>query len=63
MSSTEIQFVIYLIAVSAMMIAVFGVISLLKDIYTFKREMDNSSKNSDWVIDYCAGKPYKKGLK
>ncbi len=50
-----------------MVVNVFGIVAvtmlawLLVKITIYDNNIE--VKDNDWVIDYCAGKPYKKGLK
>ncbi len=57
MSASDIQTVINVFGVIAGVVAVWMIGKILKN------EDSYIIENNDWVIDFCAGKPYKKGLK
>ena len=57
MSADDIQTVINIFGIVSVVISVWLLIKVFKD------GNDMEIKDNDWVIDFCAGKPYKKGLK
>ena len=50
-----------------MVVNVFGIVAIIMFAWILIKitiyDKDIEVKDNDWVIDYCAGKPYKKGLK
>ena len=48
-------------------INIFGIVSVVMLIWLFFKVIKDTEnevvEDNDWVIDFCAGKPYKKGLK
>ena len=57
MSADDIQTIINLFWIVAVVMLFWILIKILKD------EKSDIVEDNDWVIDFCAGKPYKKGLK
>jgi len=57
MSSDTLQIIINVCFIVAVVIAIW------MTIYTIKDGDDIVVEDSDWVIDYCAGKPYRKRMK
>ncbi len=52
-NSTDIQTIIYLFAGAAFVLLVY----IARELFKITKQED---ENSDWVIDFCAGKPYRK---
>ena len=57
MSADVIQTIINLFGIVAVVVAVWTIGKILKN------EDSYIIESNDWVIDFCGGKPYKKGLK
>lgn len=57
MSADDIQTIINLFGIVAVVMLVWILVKILKD------EKSDIVEDDDWVIDFCAGKPYKKTIK